>query len=441
MTADDGGDSMVEHQWGLKKRSLHRRVLARVGERSMMAEKRMLNAKVMVYMFLTFSVLMLVFGAVMYFAAERVVLEQLRNRCKGVAVSVATMVEQDTGAYQEFIRTLDTQSDYYKRIKRDMEKIKVGNKNNIRFIYTEVKVSDTEMMYVLDGEVETAAMFSPPGSTAGLTPVRQEAYDTQVLVMGDEFTSNEFGVLLSVYAPIIDNATGEFIGLAGADISKEQYDDIMRYIWGISLGSLVIMIMMAGTVILLSTASIERMITIDALTGVYNRAFFMQSLKYQMKLAEKRKEPLVVFMADLDHFKNINDTYGHLFGDVVLETISQVMNNSLRKYDCLARYGGEEFAAYLPNVSLAEAKEVVMRIREKVEKTKMYNEETDAYVSITISIGVAEVTQGITMNTLLENADKALYKAKESRNQVICYGDKDVGEDAARQIKSYIDRR
>ena len=130
-------------------------------------------------------------------------------------------------------------------------------------------------------------------------------------------------------------------------------------------------------------------------------------------------------MADLDHFKRINDTYGHLFGDKVLAEVSKAMRSALRESDCLARYGGEEFSAYLPEIRENSAADVLERIRKTVEETAIENKEHNTRVAITVSIGATYLRPDHTPPDVLAEADKALYEAKKTRNTVIFYNNMD----------------
>lgn len=163
--------------------------------------------------------------------------------------------------------------------------------------------------------------------------------------------------------------------------------------------------------------------TLDALTGLNNRRLFESRLKQEVSTAKRQGKPLCAMMIDIDFFKSVNDTYGHVAGDSVLKCIAGVIKNELREYDVASRYGGEEFAVLLPFTQLDEAFAVAQRLRLAVEaKTiDIPNEKGDANLSIkkTISIGVNEYHENDTPQDLYEKADKALYEAKtHGRNQV-----------------------
>ncbi len=159
----------------------------------------------------------------------------------------------------------------------------------------------------------------------------------------------------------------------------------------------------------------------DGLTSLYNRRYFQQVLEREFSRAKRYKDDLSLVLIDIDHFKHVNDTYGHQFGDKTLAEISKIIKNGLRKTDFVARYGGEEIVAILPETSLKTIFVPIERLRKSIEEKKLRHEDRD--VSITVSIGVACLTND-TKNEqdLIQRADQALYTAKENgRNRVEYY--------------------
>ncbi|MEI8348750.1 MAG: GGDEF domain-containing protein [Candidatus Omnitrophota bacterium] len=156
----------------------------------------------------------------------------------------------------------------------------------------------------------------------------------------------------------------------------------------------------------------------DSLTECYNRRYFMNRFFDEFERAKKFNHHISFLMVDIDHFKKINDTYGHLVGDAVLKTIAGLIQENIREIDFLARYGGEEFAIILPETDKAGAIMVADRICGKVSQERL--KAFDEMVTTTISVGVASFPQNtLYADVLMETADKALYKAKVSgRNRV-----------------------
>lgn len=157
---------------------------------------------------------------------------------------------------------------------------------------------------------------------------------------------------------------------------------------------------------------------IDPLTGCYNRREFEKQLLGHSAAAARHKKALSVFMFDLDYFKTVNDTHGHLGGDQVLKEVSRLVRNSIRKEDILARYGGEEFIAILPETGKNKAMELADRIRTKIAAMQIpYNRTA---INVTASFGVAEFLPNTDITRLIEDADTMLYKAKlNGRNTVM----------------------
>lgn len=164
----------------------------------------------------------------------------------------------------------------------------------------------------------------------------------------------------------------------------------------------------------------------DGLTGALTRKAFEDSLGLELSKAQQDDKPVSVTMADLDFFKNVNDSYGHIVGDFVLKSFVQLLQNNLRDgEDILARYGGEEFCIIMPGVEKQRALEILERIRKSLSETPFLYEKEGLNISITSSFGVSGYPEdGATRDGLIEKSDAALYTAKRrGRNRVVLYGD------------------
>lgn len=159
------------------------------------------------------------------------------------------------------------------------------------------------------------------------------------------------------------------------------------------------------------------MATHDQLTGVYNRHYLADDLSKRMSQSKRHNEALSVIMVDIDHFKNVNDTFGHLMGDLILKAVAKVVGESARKEDTAARFGGEEFVLVLDNCTAHDALIKAERLRSKIEALMPES------IAVTASFGVAQLDAHIEQyEELLKNADTALYVAKEEgRNRVVLY--------------------
>jgi diguanylate cyclase len=159
----------------------------------------------------------------------------------------------------------------------------------------------------------------------------------------------------------------------------------------------------------------------DPLTGVMNRSGFEQAYSRMRAVLHDKKQPLSLFMMDLDHFKSINDTFGHAMGDKVLMHFARLLHSSLREEDVIGRIGGDEFAVLLPNLRKADAAKIAERIRKNVDAARLAEE--GSQVGYTVSIGIAgDERSDSSLSDVLTQADSALYQAKhQDRNcTVIC---------------------
>jgi diguanylate cyclase (GGDEF)-like protein len=159
--------------------------------------------------------------------------------------------------------------------------------------------------------------------------------------------------------------------------------------------------------------------TYDQMTGIYNRGSFFSNAMALVSLYARKERSISLLLIDLDHFKIINDKYGHQAGDIVLKEFAQTIKGQLRNYDLFGRYGGEEFIILLPDTDLDTAHEIAERLRDKTEHSTA---DIDKGIPYTISIGGISIVpdQETTIEMLLGLTDKALYQAKEGgRNRVV----------------------
>jgi diguanylate cyclase len=172
----------------------------------------------------------------------------------------------------------------------------------------------------------------------------------------------------------------------------------------------------------------------DALTSLGNRKFLNAALEKSVAQARGSRQPLTLLLADVDHFKKINDTYGHVVGDRVLQFVAKTLKSSLKGQDIAARYGGEEFAIVLPNTSIETATGLADRLRQAIMKGELVKQTTgEKRSALTISIGVAALHERASAQSLIEAADACLYAAKRSgRNCVVSETDERLLDAVAR---------
>ena len=158
----------------------------------------------------------------------------------------------------------------------------------------------------------------------------------------------------------------------------------------------------------------------DELTALPNRRDMLRTIDNEIQRVSRTRKPFCFIFIDIDHFKNVNDTYGHACGDEVLKHVASTIRNLLRKYDVLARYGGEEFLTLLPETDLEGARTVAERFRKTIEDSNViFGKNT---IKVTITLGVAEYDHALGADRSIQLADRALYEGKETgRNKVIVW--------------------
>jgi len=170
-----------------------------------------------------------------------------------------------------------------------------------------------------------------------------------------------------------------------------------------------------------STEVLRRLATTDPLTGTYNRRHFMELMNREQRRADRYNTIYSILMIDIDHFKPINDTYGHQMGDEAIRAMADACRRATRPTDLVARYGGEEFIITLTHTDQAGALRVAERLREAVDLIALPSEK--GALTFTISIGVSTYVKKIGVAQLIGRADHALYKAKQTGRNRVCVED------------------
>ncbi|BCS56018.1 GGDEF domain-containing protein [Geobacter sp. SVR] len=176
----------------------------------------------------------------------------------------------------------------------------------------------------------------------------------------------------------------------------------------------------------MAALELTRIASHDFLTGLLNRREIFKRLHIEMCRVDRIDKPFSVIMLDIDHFKVVNDTYGHQTGDLLLKETARILREHLREYDYICRYGGEEFLVVAPETPLQVAQELAERLRRILMETH-FSFPALPSITVTVSAGVAQRIKGETIGALISRADAALYQAKNSgRNRVAVSGPSDL---------------
>lgn len=275
---------------------------------------------------------------------------------------------------------------------------------------------DAEGRVSLVGEAPVAgaalSLRPPQPDERELTAMLERLAGPVCAGIGRDLTSGAvaMGVLPFVAVPLIveRRAVG---ALVVEELTPEAYRHLVSFSHQLSLA------LKRSSLYLL----VQQLAITDGLTGLSVRRYLLQRLDEECRRAARLGQPLSVAMADLDQFKTLNDTYGHLAGDAVLRTVGARLREAIREIDLAGRYGGEEFCIILPSTDEASAQQVAERMRTAVasEPVRAYDEA----LSVTISIGLVTVRgETIAMEEVIDRADRALYAAKSGgRDRVVVF--------------------
>ncbi len=262
----------------------------------------------------------------------------------------------------------------------------------------------------------------PPGESGKPTPADKALFEyflkqTKPLLLKENYGSSlreKFNLPVSaktfIAIPLI--VEKQLIGILSMENSKEE--DFEKF--NIVAGQFALEMKKATLY-----GKVQELALTDGLTKLFVRRHFLKRLREEIERSKRHKLPLTLLMADIDHFKKCNDTYGHLVGDVVLKKVGDIIRDNIREVDLAGRYGGEEFCVALPESDMEGARHVAERIRLATEREKIraYDENIQTTISIGLSLYPKD-SKGI--KGLIDTADKALYKAKNTgRNRVCVY--------------------
>jgi diguanylate cyclase (GGDEF)-like protein len=348
----------------------------------------------------------------------------LESSATGTAVTTAHLLAMDAAGYKAFVRTKDTDSAYYSNVQGRLASIK--NENNIiARAYTERRLDAETTEFVLDAEPAGEPGHSPPGARGRNNPTKEIVFTSNATVGRMGYVPSGYGAWwekpIPAYAPIISGG-GENLGLVGVDIDGRYLAGQIRTIYAeMMAANLMIVALAAGVLWNFADSILDRLFK-DKLTGAYTKRHFERLLGDEMRRSARHGRGMALLMADLDHFKKVNDTYGHVFGDRVLAAVSNAIRGAIRPSDHFVRYGGEEFAIIMAGMDAKSALDAAERVRRTVEGTLVPNEELGAPLAVTVSVGAACFSQlDQSASDLVDSADRALYQAKERRNAVVVF--------------------
>ena len=346
-----------------------------------------------------------------------IVIKESAEEAKGIAATAARFIEDNVSDYRKLSDVTNYSEDnfdkdYYLRMNRLFRLIKKDT--GADFIFTEKKISDTEIEYILDGEDPESDLFSPIGSRDGMSKEELKAFNEGVITATGMIRDEAWGEYLTAFAPIKD--FGELIGLVGVDFSSEHIRMIVR---NVSYVTYLILFLLTS----LSYVAIQNLfkmhyssLNTDFMTGLINRRGFKEAVHNAISDAKKYGVAFTLIILDIDNFKDINDSCGHPYGDEVLKIIAHIIKQNTRHSDLSFRYGGDEFALILPDTVREDALKVCMNIQSSLNDDRHF---TEGACHPTISMGICEWSGNMTSDDIIKAADEAMYLSKqEGKNRI-----------------------
>lgn len=242
-------------------------------------------------LFVILSAVILLTSVISYNLAAKELKTQLTNKCQALAATVAAIISENSDGYAAFLENLDMESEYYVLTKELMMNLKQVNVEHVTYIYTEAFVDENTKMYVIGGEDPSSPVYTGPGVRESMTKAEKAAYSTQKSALGNDFENTDYGERLSAYEPIFHKDTGEFLGLVGADIIRQQYNSIM-------------VIFVAQTVITMAAALAIFALCMRWLSGNVNNAINKQ--RYEVEFARN------IISTGRMHYKKMNELFNEI---------------------------------------------------------------------------------------------------------------------------------
>lgn len=409
-----------------------------------------------------------------YYYAQKALFNEIRDRLAFVANSIALQI--NAKEHESLQERKDESTHAYKRIKALLARYKIANPE-VRYLYTmRPRKNSNVWEFVVDAE-ENPKLVSHIGDEYDVSQLPELRAGLLHPTADKKATHDRWGDWVSGYAPIRDKS-GRSVGIVGVDVSVKQVERKLAQMRLVGILCLLLSIVFSGILTWLSSeiiflpvkrfvnrlnavvrGELSRLtddnrndeigqvasafneilqmlenkdemlsrINIDYLTGLYNHGYFQTKLEEEIKRAEERLSELALLMLDIDRFKLINDSLGHLAGDEILRQLANLLKRNLHDKDVLARYGGEEFAVILPGEGLLGALKTAERIRKATSAHTfklpmgLVEDAPNSSISLTVSIGVAVYPHhSREKKGLIMAADTALYQAKRLGRDRVC---------------------
>ena len=359
--------------------------------------------------------LFLLFPAhLLYTNYTQTMLEEMTKRALAVANTTATLLALDSLPYIELSRAVqkdpaNIDKQYYASMHALFAELR--EETNMDYLYTQYKINGTNCVFLLDGEEQENYLLAIPGSQDSMISTEcAEVFQNATAISTGIIEHERWGTSVFAHAPIIDKRDDSVIGLVTAGFSIATLKSNMQNMFFLILGLFSLIIILVSLALCIVLRLREHSLDTEYLTKLGTKHYFENQLIRVADYAKSTKTPFSLLMLDIDGFKLINDTYGHLTGDRVLQIVATIIRSNVQVTDSCSRIGGDEFAIILSSSPLEQALLTAQAIQNTIRE---YTTEDIPELELSISIGVAQYDDSHTIQELIEQADQALYKAKK----------------------------
>jgi diguanylate cyclase (GGDEF)-like protein len=368
-----------------------------------------------------------------YESAKGMIIEELNKNAINIAATTAGFIEQDISDYIGLPSNGNESPDngdigYYEELMRRFEIIE--KETGAANVFTEKRIRDQDKAIIFDGSLsnfqEPLQKKPPMGMSKEMSAEELQAFNEGIKTNSGLVWDQAKGEFITGYAPIFDTEIGVPVGIIGVEFALDYTENILHGIRVIIFFSFAVIMLLTTFVVNSLMSSRWKYYKEDYMTGLVNKRYFEEYLKTTVKRVTKTGKKLSLIMIDVDYFKTINDTLGHVMGDMVIISVAKSIQAHIRNDDLCCRCGGDEFAVSLVDTDSAQAFEIAERIRLEIENIKPTGRQNEP-VCITLSIGIAEYRGGQSATKLYDCADKAMYVSKNTgKNKTVVYDEAQV---------------